>query len=204
MTDAKLVRFAAVVVVLAAYVFVFRGGETHIAARLDETARVAERVRAGESMLASRPRFEAERRRLRGDLRAVELDAGRSALVARFLRDAARIAAAHHATIPAITATGTSPATTLATSVSSASNELLEAIPLEITVEGRYADVLAAMRALSRSRVLAAVDLASLARKHADGADAMLVATLHVALQRLAPAELAPPAGPNDVRARRG
>ncbi|MDQ6943878.1 MAG: hypothetical protein M3169_15365 [Candidatus Eremiobacteraeota bacterium] len=201
MTDAKLVRFAAVVVVFAGYVFVFRGGEGHIAERLDENARIAERVRAGELALASRPRFEADRTRLLRRLHAVELDAGRSTLVARFLRDAARIAAAHHAAIPTITATGTaSPAFVAPTPAS----EPLESIPLEITVEGRYADVLATMRALSRSRVLAAIDVASLARKHADGADATLTATLHVALERLAPAEPASPAGTADVRTRRG
>ena len=228
MTDLKVVRFAAVAVVLAAYVFVFRTGEARIVQRLDENARIVERVRAGERTLASRPRAEAERTRLRGRLRAVELDSDRSTLVARFLRDAAHIAAVHHATIPTITAvsgsqntiaaaplaaTGAaSPGTTSANEVS----ELFEAIPLELTVEGRYADVLATMRALSRSRVLAGVDVASLARKHADGADTTLTAALHVVLERLAPTQATPPAqttlpaqtptpaGNTDVRARRG
>jgi hypothetical protein len=200
-TAAKLVRFAAVVVVLAAYAFVYRSGETRIAARLDENARIAERVSAGERTLASRPHLEAERRRRRGELRAVDLGGARSALVARFLHEAAGISAAHHAAIPTITATGTMNAVTLAPN---APADLLEAIPLEITVEGRYADVLATMRALSRSRVLAAVEIASIARKHADGADATLTATLHVALERLAPTQIAPPAGQADVRARRG
>ncbi|HYW53374.1 MAG TPA: hypothetical protein VE826_05360 [Dongiaceae bacterium] len=201
MTESKLLRFAAVAVVLAAYLFVFRGGETHITERLDDNARIAERVRAGERTLASRPRFEAERRQLRGELRAVDLDAARSALVARFLRDAARIAAAHHAAIPTITATGTGNPATLAPN---APSELLETIPLEVTVEGRYADVLATMRALSRSRVLAAVEVASLARKHADGPDVTLTAALHVALQRFAPAESPRPTIQADVRAGRG
>ncbi len=201
MTDAKLLRFAAVVVVLAGYVFVFRGGEGRITERLDENARIAERVRTSELALAARARFEADRTRLLGRLRAVELDAGRSALVARFLRDAARIAAAHHAAIPTITAAGVATPVSVAPS---ATNDPLESIPLEITVEGRYADVLATMRALSRSRVLAAVDVASLARKHADGPDATLTATLHVALERLVPAEAASRAGTADVRAGRG
>jgi hypothetical protein len=65
------------------------------------------------------------------------------------------------------------------------------------------------MRALSAARVLAAVDVASLARKHADGADATLTAALHVVLERLAPAPALAPlapasAGPADVRAARG
>ena len=194
MTDAKLVRFAAVVVVLAAYAFTFRAGEVRIAQRLAENARIGERVRAGERTLASRQRFEADRARLRGELRTVELEAGRSALVARFLRDAARIAAAHRTTIPTVTAAN----------APNAATDTLEAITLEIAVEGRYADVLATMRALSRSRVLAAIELASLARKHADGADASLTAALHVALERLAPSTTAPLTGHGDVRARHG
>ena len=204
MTDAKLVRFAAVVVVLAAYVFVFRAGEARIAERLDENARIAERVRAGERTLASRRRFEADRTGLRGELRAVQLDADRSVLVARFLRDAAGVAAAHHAAIPAITAANVSVPASRGSTGSNAATEPLEVIPLEIAVEGRYADVLATIRALSRSRVLAAIDLASLARKHADGTDATLTATLHVALERLVPVDPAPPNGSADVRARRG
>ncbi len=200
MTDAKLLRFAAVVVVLAAYAFVFRAGETRIADRLDENARILERLHAGERTLASSGRAEARRTQLRKRLRTVELDAGRSALVARFLRDAARIAAAHHATIPTIAAAGPQNAPTAAPSEG---HDLLEAIPLDVTVEGRYGDVLATMRALSASRVLAAVDVASLARKHADGPDATLTAALHVVLQRLVPATTTT-AGPADVRAARG
>ena len=204
MTDAKLVRFAAVVVVLAAYVFVFRAGEARIAGRLDDNARIGDRVRAGERTLASRPRLEADRTRLRIELGAVELDGGRSALVARFLRDAARIAAAHHAKIPAITAASTAATGATGTNAPSAASGTLEAMPLEIAIEGRYDDVLATIRALSRTRVLAAIELASLARKHADGADATLSAALHVALERLAPATRNPPTGPADVHARRG
>jgi Tfp pilus assembly protein PilE len=216
MTGAKLLRFTAVVVVLGAYVFVFRGGEGQITAQLDENARLVERAHAAERTLAARPSIEAQRMHLRDRMRTVELDADRSALVARFLRDAARIAATHHATIPAITATGTTATTsTSPTSAKStvpatdlAEPEPLEALPLEITVEGRYAEVLAVIRALSRTRVLAAVDVASLGRKHADGADATVAAALHVQLQRrtvpeTAPHLTAPPAGLTDVRAGR-
>ena len=81
MTDAKLLRFAAVVVVLAAYVFIFRTGESRIAERLGENACIVERLHAGERTLASRGRLEAERARLRGRLRAVELDAERRQLI---------------------------------------------------------------------------------------------------------------------------
>ena len=40
MTDTKIVRFAAVLVVLAGYVFVFRAGEERIGDRLAQNAQV--------------------------------------------------------------------------------------------------------------------------------------------------------------------
>ncbi len=191
MSDAKVVRFAAVIVVLASYLVVFRTGESHIADRLDENARIMDGLHAAERTVASRPLLEAERSRLRARLRAVDLEAGRSTLVARFVRDAALIAAQHRTVISAITA---SPGTA---SIDAAS-EPLQAIPLEITVDGRYADVLATIRALSVARVLTAVDVASLARKNAAAADPAVTAVLHVALQRLAPVA---PAAPTDTTA---
>lgn len=156
-------------------------------------------------MLASRARTEAEGRRVRDQLRAVALDGDRSTVVAHFLRDAARIAVVHRATITAIT--NVSPAGAPAAPQARAT---LDAVPLDVTVEGRYADVLATMRALSRSTVPAAVELASLARKHVDGPDPTLSAALHVALQRFerpnATANDATAAsdgaGPSDVRTR--
>lgn len=194
MSDVKLVRFAAVIVVLASYVLVFRTGEARITDRLEENARIMDSLRAAQQTVAARPRLETERRRLRAHLHAVDLDADRGALVARFVRDAARIATAHRTTIAAITASGATASLAVgAAAVSSAASsaapsEPLQTIPLEVTVDGRYADVLATVRALSAARVLAAVDVASLARKNAAAADPAVTAVIHVALQHSAPA----------------
>jgi hypothetical protein len=197
MTDAKLVRFAAVLTVLAGYAFVFRAGESQIDGRIAENAHIAEQLRDGERTLASRAVLLAERARLRAQLRSADVTADRSAIVARFLRHAAVIAAEHHAAITAITAGGTVPITTSRTPAPSGPlagrsearsvDEPFEEISLEVTVEGRYADVLATIRALPAGRVLASVDVTSLARKNAASADGTLTASLRVVLERIAP-----------------
>jgi hypothetical protein len=188
MTDAKLVRFAAVLVMLAGYGFVVRGGEARIAAQAAENQRGAERLAAGERALAGRAAFERERMRLRAQLRFADLASSRGELVARFVRDAAVLAAARHCAIVGIAAG------VLQTPLR-ASDDPFEAIALETTVEGRYADVLATIRAFSMSRVLATVDVASIARKNANAPDATVSAVLHVALERLAPVPPAEAAG---------
>ena len=186
MTDAKVVRFAAVLVVLAGYAFVFRSGETRIAAQVAENARSAERLVAGERSLAARDALERERAHLRAQLRLSDLASSRGELVARYVRDAAALAGARRCAIVAIAASGSqTPAQ------SRAADDPFEATVLETTVEGRYVDVLATLRALSSSRVLAAVDVASIARKNANAADATVTAVLHVALERLAPLPVA-------------
>jgi Tfp pilus assembly protein PilO len=180
MINARLVRFAAVLVVLIGYLVVFHAGEQRLGARIDANAVLAAQLRDANRMLASRPVLEAERTRLRERLRRVDLDGDRSSLTARFVHAAARIALTNRTTIATIAASGSPGAAD--------AGAPFETIPLELAVEGRYVDVLATIRALSSSRVLASVDVVSLARKNADAGDATLVATLRVLLERLAPA----------------
>jgi hypothetical protein len=179
MIDRRFLRFAAVVVVLGGYLALFHAGEQRLAARVAANAELAAQLDEAGRILAARPALETERSRLREQLRTVDLDSDRSLLVARFVHAAARIAVAHRTTVPAIAASGAANAAGTATP--------FDAIPLELAVEGRYVDVLTTIRALSNSRVLAAVDVVSLARKNADSDDATLVATLRVVLERLAP-----------------
>jgi hypothetical protein len=185
MTAAKTLRFTAVMTVLAGYVFVFRAGESRIGDQLADNARIAEQIAAAERAVASAPALETERRRLRGTLVSVHLRGAPGAHVARFMRAAARVLAAHRATIATI-AVNTAPIVP-----ASVPADQLDSVALDLTVEARYADVLDAVRALSRTDVLASVDVTSLARKNADGAEPTLTATLHVVLHRIA-----------DVRAR--
>lgn len=193
MSDAKLVRFGAVLIVLAGYAFVFRAGETRLDGRIAENARVAEQLRDGERTLASRAALIARRTRLRRQMHSTAVAANRSALVARFLRDAAGIAAEHHATITAIAASGPTGVVAnggLAGTVpngtpAARADDSFEDIPLEMTVDGRYADVLATIRALPAGRVLASVDVTSLARTSAASADGTVTASLRVVLERI-------------------
>jgi hypothetical protein len=215
MTAAKLVRFAAVLVVLAGYLFVFRAGERRIGEQLSENDQTVERLRAGERTIAVQAALVTERARLLAQIRHEQTGGERSLLVARFLRDAATVAAAHRTAITAVTASGAAPiprpasaqseATTTApraaairteSSLVAADGARLDGIALDLTLEGRYADVLATLRALSAGSVPATVDVASLARKNAAEPDAVLTAALRVVLERI---DVPSAPEPNDV-----
>ncbi len=172
-TGVNVLWLASVLIVLSSYAFVFRNGEGRIAERRAEEVRNLARIAADERALAERPQLEAEQHRLQVATRQVDLGLDTTHLVARFVNDAARAAAQHHVSIVAIAAAGTAPSSADAT------------VALDCTAEGRYADVLATLRALSSTRVLASVDLTSLARRNAGAADATISAALHVVLERL-------------------
>jgi hypothetical protein len=212
MTDEKLLRFAAVLVVLAGYVFVFRAGEARLAARIAENADMAERVRESEHAPASRTALAAERARLREQLRSANVAADRGTLVARFVRDAAAIARAHRtaittitasapaasamsASVPAASAMSASVPAASAISASRPAGEPSGGVPFEMTVEGRYADVLATIRALPSGHALASVDVTSIARKNLASTDGTLTASLRVLLEPIAPAPVSETAG---------
>lgn len=183
MTDGKLLRFVAVLIVLGGYAIVFRAGEAQVAARLAENARDAQRLRADERALATRGALDAERVRLRGAFDVLALAADRSTLTARFLHDAARLATAHRTTIAGVVAGAANAPAPVGSPVPGAPAVPFDTIPLDIALEGRYADVLATIGALSRARVLASVDVASIA--HKDGPN--VTASLRVVLERIAP-----------------
>jgi len=182
MTDAKAVRFAAVLVVLAGYTVVFRAGEARIAARLAENAQLAARLESARRLVANGAAYERERSRLQSALRSTNVHERPGVLLSGFLRHAASVAAAHHTIVTTVTAGGAS-ARSLAMDRAAAA---FETTAFELAVEGRYADVLATVRALSASpRVLASVEIVALARKDAGAPDSSLTASLRVTLHRL-------------------
>lgn len=225
--DANAVTFAAVLVLLTGCVFVFRGDEARIGERVAADQRILAQLASAERTLHARAGLERERDGLRAHLRTVDLDGDRTAVAARFVRDAAGIAARHHTTIASISAVGQpggpvsasvtvsrsasvsssasaqGPGTSLISAapspsgasrvvgvpgVAGALTDTFEAIPLDLTVEGRYADVLATIGALSADRVPTMVDVASLARKQVGSPDPTVSAQVHVTIERLAPA----------------
>jgi hypothetical protein len=110
--------------------------------------------------------------------------------VASFVRSAARDVAAHRTTIGTIATSG-SQITARAAAVSRppeplSASDPLDTIPLEVTIEGRYTDVLTTIRGFSQTAVLASVDVASVARKNADAGEPTVTAALRVVLHRLA------------------
>jgi hypothetical protein len=196
-TDAKAIRFAAVLVALAGYALVFRIGESRIAARLAANAAIAEQIDADRRLFTTRTALERERGRLHAAIRTAETETERGALVARFLRDASVIASSHHVVITTVTAGAASAARvapptvpqgpTAPSTADRGTTDPFETISLDLVVEGRYADVLSTARALSASSyVLASVEIASLARKANASREPALTASLGIVLHRVA------------------
>ncbi len=161
-----------------------------LAARLDATLR----------LVAARGSVEEARGTLAGRLRHAGVRGSRDAIVARFLRDASAIAARHHTAIGAVTAAATIAASAAtaaagnraAASIGPSPGDGFDVVPLELTVEGRYADLLATMRDVSAGAVPARVELVTLARKDGGSEAAALEATLRTELLRLSDADASP------------
>lgn len=181
MSDGRLIWFGAALVLLAGYACVFRVDEGRIEDRIGENATILSRLAADEERIRRRPQLEIERARLRDQLRAVDLRTDRTRVVADFLRGAARIAAQHRTTVVAVAADAgaTSP---------EPAHPPFDRIPLELTIEGRYDDLLATIRDLSASPVLARIEVASLTRKQADRSRTTLTSAVRVVIEHLTPA----------------
>ena len=169
---ADALRLAALLIVLGGFFFVFRADQHRLAAQRTENAHIARQIHADDAILATAGTLATQTRALRARLARHALDVDDTTAVAAFLREAARVAARRRTTIAAIGAAGRGRA--------GAGAAGFDGVPLDLTVEGRYADVLATLGELSSGRVLAAVDLSSLARKNAASNDATLSAAVHV------------------------
>lgn len=178
MNAAQAVRFGAVLLVLAGYAFVFRSGEGALAAQLAQNVQLAGALRAADATLAAAASTEAERARLRRALQAGRAAGEPAALVARFVRDAATTARAHRTALTALASTAEGARQMTARRTAPAG-----ALALDLTIEGRYADVLATVRALPASYVGAAIELRALARKNPGGSDRTVSAMIHAALE---------------------
>jgi hypothetical protein len=152
-------------------------GERRIADQTATNEDLAAQLTANNVTVRSRGSLLAERARLRSDLRRLGTAGESTPIVARFVRDAARVAQEHHTTIASIAAPG---------SLGAPKDrfEPLDAIPLAVTVEGRYGDVLAVTRALSALPVPAEIDVLSVIRTTQPG-PVTVAAALHVVLQRV-------------------
>lgn len=91
----------------------------------------------------------------------------------RFLREAAAAASSSHAAVTAVVAAG---------------DPRANGEQLDLTLEGRYADVLSAVRALSRTPVPATVAIASLERKSSANGSVTVSASVRALLPIRSPA----------------
>jgi len=194
--EAQLLWSLSVVVLLAGYFLVYRTFEDQIAARFGATSDVVDVLRRNDAVLARRPALETLNKKLLSALHSIALRSDRSAIVALFVRETARVAAVHHLAVLSIEGprgdgrlpTRTLPTvagTTQTSSLTAPSPPLFDSVPLDITLHGSYADLLGAIRDLSHVRVLAEIELVSIERTPAPGNAHPLTAHLHVNLDRL-------------------
>jgi hypothetical protein len=140
-------------------------------------------------VLAQRSDLEAQRGQLSAALGELQLQADRATTVARFIRVTAQIAALHRVSLERIDGgiAAPSPIVTPAAGAARAAAPALEPLPLDVTLRGSYADLIASIRDLARAPVTVRVVIAALERTSPDGAaPPALTARLHVALLRLA------------------
>lgn len=169
---ADALRLAALLIVLAGFFFVFRADQGRLEAQHAENARIERQIRADDAITATADALEAQTRTLRARLARHTLQPDDTVAVAAFLRQAARVADRRRTTIAAIGAAESRRA--------AAAPAAFDGVPLDLTVEGRYADVLATLAELSSGRVLAAVEVSSIARKNPAAPDATLTAAVRV------------------------
>lgn len=171
----RAAAFALAIAAAAAALAVAAVDEPRIAALRDDRNRIASRTAMLERLVARRPDAVAERDRLRAELGRASRRGDSTALVAPFLRHAARAAAAHGTRIVTIAGTPVR---------SGAANA---GVTLDLTLEGSYAGVLRTVSTLSRGPAAASVDVGSLVRKNAVSRNATISAALRIALGDDAP-----------------
>jgi Tfp pilus assembly protein PilO len=169
--------FAAVLVLLGGYLFVFRPAESAIAARyaqLDDGRRALERRSARERRIAD---LRAEERALRARLASSGVGDDASTIVARVLHAVATTASAENCTVTGVAAVAGLPNTAAS----------FDTIPLTVSLRGTYARLIAFVRTLGRSddAIHIALDDIGAADPRAHGAP-VLRATLRITLLRLA------------------
>jgi hypothetical protein len=164
---------------IAASALLAQALERRIAERVEENASLRAAIAADLTAVAERAALSTQRERLTRELGPVLSVQDATARSAAFVREAAAIARRHRTRVSAVasaereSAFGARP---------SSADEPSGGLSYEVTLEGRYADVLATVRALSHARLPAAVGIASLTRKNPSALDATLVAALHVNL----------------------
>jgi hypothetical protein len=166
-------------IAIVASAFLAQALEQRIVECVEENARLRAAIAADLAAAAERAALSTQRERLARELGPVLSVHDATARSAAFLREAAAIARRHRTSVSAVASAERESAIGARTS---SATEPRGGLSYEVTLEGRYADVLATVRALSHARLPAAIEIASLTRKNPNALDATLIAALHVNL----------------------
>jgi hypothetical protein len=175
----KRAGFASVSIAVLGSLVVVSWEEGRIAQRSFANDALAAQIAAADVRLAGAKDLQAQQLELRRRIRRTAGGSSAAQPVARFLRDASRNAGAHGVVVTALAADG---APLTAAPGASERNARAAALPFQLSLEGEYRDVLAALRELSNLGVPAALELTSLVRTSPEGPRARLTATLRVVL----------------------
>jgi hypothetical protein len=173
--------FVALSIVLAGYGLIFRPLEAAVAQRygaLDEArATLVQRLARARNV----PALEHERQRRAEQLQRLHIGERRAAVVERFLHTIAGVSGRDAVAVESVAAT----ATQLPPASRPAPVPLFEDLPLDVTLRGRYLDVIRAARDLNAADAIARITLTTLGNAPTrPGERPQLNAALHVNLLR--------------------
>ena len=188
----KTTAFAAALLMLVAYLALFRPAEDTIRQRFSDIDRETTILEARLALARRDVALKRERARLRMQLQAFHLHDDRARGVQRFLVVASAIARRHGVRITEITSTATSqarrafsPAASASTVRAVPSTAIFDEVPLNLTVRGTYHEVLRTARDLSSANVPLRLSIDSLVLgDHRGSGTPLLTATLRATLLR--------------------
>jgi Tfp pilus assembly protein PilO len=193
--DALMLWLATIAVACAGYYIAFVALAGAIDDQHDMTGRVRDTIRANAEIVAQQSALEREQRTVDQRARGLDLRADRAALVATFVQTAAHVAGERGVSLDRVDARAAAPASAAAANPPGGMS--FEAIPLEVSLRGRYDALLAAIRELALAPLPMQIEIAAVERTASgpDGAAtaAPLTARLHLILQHLSDDA---PAGP--------
>jgi len=174
--------FAALLIVITGYALVFRPLEALVGERYVEIDAARAALEHSLTMAARIPTLERERTGLETQLRRVHFGDRRAVTVDRFLRTVAGVSARDDVAVESVAA-GFRPPPAVRAGVVQA--PLLEEVPLDVILRGRYRDVIRAARDLNDADSAARITLASLGNAdRRQGVLPLLNAAFHVTLLR--------------------
>jgi Tfp pilus assembly protein PilO len=185
--DLSLLWLACILALCAGFYVAFYRLGAAIDLQTDITAQAASTMHANAAIAATGPKLEQTEHALDAVLAGFDIRADHATAVARFIREAAQIAALHHAGLIQIDerrAAAVDPRS------SHAADPRFETIPLDVTLTGSYRDLVAAIRGLAQAPVAMRIEIASIERIAGAGESGrpadLLTARLHVSVERLA------------------